>query len=138
MMELSEFMMKMLQIGMVIVAVVAVILQSTAFEGVVEEFTYKKVLIDFSQSVLSAPCLLKDVNNEFQKGMFDIEKLEVIDETDFCLEIDGDYYIEMIADSTTWTIGNEIIGGYTDLFPASFHDGENIIPGDIYVTVKIR
>jgi hypothetical protein len=141
-MELSEFLMKILQISFITFAILAVVLQSASFEGLMMDFIDKRTTIDFAETVLAAPCILDE---SFRKGRLSEEKLNVLE--DFCLEIDGEYFVEINVEIRqddegnpvykTWKIGEDTLQAQSLPFPITLNTGEKILPGEAYVKVKI-
>jgi len=94
-MEMSEFILKVFTIIVVLIGALGMIVQSASFEGSVRTNELIRSSIDFSQSILSAPCLVVMKEGEIRKGLFDVEKLDSLVYEDFCLTSKFRYMIEI-------------------------------------------
>jgi hypothetical protein len=141
-MEIPEFIIKMIQIGALCIAVVVLIAHSISFVGNLETYDNQKAAIDFSQAVLSDPCIIKDLDGNIRKGMFDYYKLIETDE--LCVKIDGTYYVKIEVKRENrldeWEFGDRTIeDGEKVKVPLILYYADNIIyPGHAEVTVKTR
>jgi len=83
--------MKMIQIGGVSIAILSLVINSMSFVGDLESFSTQKASLDFSQAVLSAPCLVERVNGDGRKGLIGLDKLKDLEK--LCVDIGGDYEV---------------------------------------------
>ena len=133
-MELAEFLMKIIQIGAMCIALVVMIVNSMAFASNIETYANQKAAIDFSQAVLSDPCLVKEINGDGRKGVFDLDKLD----GDLCVDIDGDYYVEINSGADKWEFGAEFDDGESVNVPGLvYYSGDKVNPAVVSVKVKV-
>jgi len=141
-MELGEYLMKILQIVAIIIALLALVVNSMSFTGVLETFSDQRAAIDFAQAVLSAPCLVHDIDGDGRKGLLDYDKVsgDKIRKEGFCLGIAGEYNVKIRVGEETVTFGSSIIkDGETVTVPALMrYSYDNVVPAKVDVKVKLN